>query len=108
MRIPFLLIPVLFLFLSCNSLEFSPEQTSDRDSPRDLNAAGLSKLQKNSFKDDTIRFVITGDTQRSYNEVTTLVKKINQINGLDFVAMAGDLSEFGVLQEMEWLARELD
>jgi Icc protein len=64
-------------------------------------------MQKNIPKDDTIRIVITGDTQRSYNEVTTLVKKINTLEDLDFVAIAGDLSEFGVLQEMEWLAREL-
>lgn len=108
MKILFPLLAVVCLFAGCNSFEFSPEQTFDRDSPRNLNAAGLSKMQKNTPKDDTIRFVITGDTQRSYNEVTKLVQKINTLESLDFVAIAGDLSEFGVLQEMEWLARELE
>ena len=107
MRIPFLLLSMVCVFASCNSFEFSPEQTFDRDSPTDLNAAGLQKMQNNSPKDDTIRLIITGDTQRSYNEVTTMVKKINSLPDIDFVAIAGDLSEFGVLQEMEWLAKEL-
>ena len=108
MKIPLLFISVLLLSAGCNSLEFSPEQTFDRDSPKDLNAAGLHKMQQNTPKDDTIRVIITGDTQRSYNEVTKLVKKINTMQNLDFVAFAGDLSEFGVLQEMKWLARELE
>jgi len=108
MKILFLLLTVACLSVGCNSFEFSPEQTFDRDSPKNLNAAGLSKMQNSRPKDDTIRFVITGDTQRSYNEVTKLVEKINTLENLDFVAVAGDLSEFGVLQEMEWLAREME
>jgi Icc protein len=108
MRTPLLFIAIVCLSAGCNSFEFSPEQTFDRDSPKNLNAAGLRKMQKNVPKDDTIRVVITGDTQRSYNEVTSLVKKINTLEDLDFVAIAGDLSEFGVLQEMEWLAKELE
>ena len=108
MKILIPLLTVVCLSAGCNSFEFSPEQTFDRDSPKNLNAAGLSKMQNNKPKDDTIRFVVTGDTQRSYNEVTNLVKKVNTIDNLDFVAFAGDLSEFGVLQEMEWLARELE
>jgi Icc protein len=107
MKIPYLLLSVFCLAVGCNSFEFSPEQTFDRDSPRNLNAAGLSRMQLNTPKDDTIRLIITGDTQRSYNEVAKMVKKINTFNNLDFVAIAGDLSEFGVLQEMEWLTMEL-
>jgi Icc protein len=108
MRVPFLILIVFFCITGCNSFEFSPEQTFDSNSPTNLNAAGLSKMLRNHPKDDTIRFVITGDTQRSYNEVTKLVEKINSFNDLDFVAVAGDLSEFGVLQEMEWVAKQFD
>ena len=100
------LAAMLLFCLGCHSFEFSPEQTFDNNSPTNLNAAGLAKMNSNVPKDDTIRFVVTGDTQRSHDEVEIMIRKINSIANTDFVIIAGDLSEFGVLQEMEWVAKE--
>ncbi|RZK82586.1 MAG: metallophosphoesterase [Pedobacter sp.] len=94
----------LFILSSCNSLEFSPDQTFNKNSPRDLNAQNVARIQSTAAKDDTLRFIVTGDTQRSHDEVKTMISKINSLEAIEFVAIAGDLSEFGVLKEMEWIA----
>lgn len=101
-------LPCLFallLLISCNAFEYSPNQTHDKDAPQNLNNKAIEKLLTNSStKDDTIRFIITGDTQRSHDEVKLMIQKMNTMNDVEFVAIAGDLSEFGVLQEMKWIA----
>lgn len=93
-------------FSSCNSFEYSPNQTFDRNSYRDINAGNLKRLG-DGRNDDTVRFILTGDTQRSRDETVRFTKKINEMPGIDFVVVAGDITEFGVLQEMEWISRSL-
>lgn len=92
--------------LSCNHFEFSPNQTFDRISLQDVNAANLKKLGDGA-NDDTVRFVLTGDTQKSRKETVAFAKVVNNIPGIDFVVLDGDISEFGVLKEMTWISRSL-
>ncbi|MBB2147759.1 metallophosphoesterase family protein [Pedobacter gandavensis] len=91
---------------SCNRFEYSTDQSFDRNSPRDLNATNLKKLGEGK-NDKTVRFILTGDTQRSRDETVSFVKKVNEMTDIDFVLVAGDFTEFGVLKEMEWIARSL-
>lgn len=91
---------------SCNHLEYSPDQVFDRNSFRDINATNLARLGLGS-SDDTVRFVLTGDSQRSRDETVEFCKKVNGMAGIDFIILAGDISEFGVLKEMEWISRAL-
>lgn len=91
---------------SCNHFEYSPNQSFDRNSYQDLNAINPKKLG-NGANDDTVRFVLTGDTQRSRDETVEFYKKVNTMPGIDFVVMAGDITEYGVLKEMEWITRTL-
>lgn len=94
---------VLFLLTGCtDSLEYSPNVTSDRNTPKNLNAVNLDRLRAVPG-DDTVRFVLSGDTQRGYDEAKDFVKLANAIPGLDFVLLAGDISDFGLVQEMEWI-----
>ncbi|WP_374165385.1 metallophosphoesterase [Arcticibacter sp. MXS-1] len=104
MEKPLLLIilALLCLFYSCNGLEYSPNQVFDNNSPRDLNRKNIERLLS-SPGDDTVRFVLTGDSQREYSYSKDLVATINRIPGVDFVLLAGDISDFGLLQEMEWI-----
>ena len=88
---------------ACNKLEYSPNQVFNTDSPTDVNAKSLAKLGK-GIGDDTVRFVFTGDTQRSLNETVEFCEKVNTMEGIDFIVLAGDITEFGVLKEMEWVA----
>ncbi|AOM79805.1 metallophosphoesterase family protein [Pedobacter steynii] len=92
--------------LSCNNFEYSPNQVFDKNSYRDINAGNLKRLGDGKG-DDTVRFVLSGDTQRSRDETVRFTKKVNDMPGIDFVVIAGDITEFGVLQEMEWISRSL-
>ncbi|WP_214226473.1 metallophosphoesterase [Pedobacter sp. B4-66] len=106
MRI-FLLFLLCAALASCNHFEFSPNQSFDRLSLKDVNATNLKKLG-NGENDDTVTFVLTGDTQKSRDETVQFCKAVNAIKGIDFVVLAGDITEFGVLKEMLWISRTLE
>lgn len=101
-----LLLPAL-LFFGCNNVEYSPNQSFDRNSPTDLNAKNLAKLAQNTNPpDDTLRFILTGDTQRSYDQARDLINLSNKYAPkIDFVILNGDVSDFGLYQEMEWVTK---
>lgn len=89
------------LFLSCNSFEYSPDQTFDRNSPSNLNKINIDRLLSLKPTNDTLKFVLSGDTQRAYKELPSFIKKVNSFDNLDFVLVAGDITEFGSFMEME-------
>ncbi|WP_207422296.1 metallophosphoesterase family protein [Desertivirga brevis] len=93
---------LLLTILACGKVEFSPNQKFDSNTPTDLNKKNIAKLYAKQ-NDDTIRFVLTGDTQRAYSASRDMVKAINSIQGVDFVLLNGDISDFGLYQEMEWI-----
>lgn len=94
----------VFLY-GCSELEYSPNQAFDKNSPTDLNSKNLTKLLQTP-SDDTVRFVISGDSQRSLNELEDFVEKVNSMVNVDMVFLAGDISEFGTLQENEWVVKD--
>lgn len=94
---------LLLLFSHCESMEYSPNQKFDDDTPVHINAANIQRLLS-AAPDDTLRFILSGDTQRGYTEAADFVRKANQMRGVDFVLIAGDISDFGLLQEMKWIA----
>ena len=103
-RIACLLLPLTFMILidGCNAFEFSPNQISDRNSPTGLNAKNLQKLFANA-EDDTVTIGLIGDSQRFYKYVDRFVDKANTMPDIDLFLMAGDISQFGMLQEFEWI-----
>ena len=103
-----LFIPIiLLLLLGCGDrFEYSPNQTFDRDSPYHLNQHNLKKLHTQSH-DDTVVIAFIGDSQRFYDEVKQFVQKVNASDEYDFILIAGDISDFGLLQELEWVNDKL-
>ncbi len=96
------LLMIAGLFQSCVKFEYSPNQAFSGDSKRDINEKNILRLQQ-SHGDDTVRFVLTGDSQRAYKSAEDLVEAVNKLKGIDFVLLAGDISDFGLSQEMEWV-----
>jgi len=90
--------------MGCDSFEFSPNQAFDRDTPTNLNQKNLEKLTHAPI-DDTVTIAFVGDSQRFYDEVEKFVNKVNSIPEVDFVFLAGDISDFGLLKEYEWIQR---
>lgn len=93
-------LPLLVLLLGCGGLEYSPNQVFSGDSPRNINRNSINRLNEESG-DARIRFVLTGDSQRAYKDSKDLVDAINKLPEIDFVVLDGDISDFGLYQEME-------
>jgi 3',5'-cyclic AMP phosphodiesterase CpdA len=100
---------VLVAVLSgCGWLEFSPNQTYVPATERHLTTQNLARLASRSkAATDTLRFVFVGDCQRFYDEADDFVASVNQQRDLDFVVIAGDISDFGLVREMRWINRRL-
>jgi len=88
--------------MACGGFEYSPNQYFSGDNPRDINQRNIKRLN-DALGDERIRFVLTGDSQRAYKDSEDLVKAINKLPEIDFVILAGDISDFGLYQEMEWV-----
>jgi 3',5'-cyclic-AMP phosphodiesterase len=103
MKINLLLAFITVLSISsCRKLEYSPNQKFDKNTPTNINAANLKRIMATPG-DDTIRFVLSGDSQRAYDDLSTFTDKVNATQGIDFVILNGDISDFGLLQEFKWI-----
>lgn len=97
--------PILFavLTLACTAcFEYNPNQIILEDDEKDLTAKNIALIQEKPAP-ETIRFALMGDTQRFYDETEDFVKSINQYDHIDFVIHAGDISDFGLAQEFQWI-----
>jgi 3',5'-cyclic AMP phosphodiesterase CpdA len=100
----------IFGFISgCDKFEYSPYQTHKNGSPEGLNQINIKKLSgAESSSDDTVTILFTGDSQRFYNSLDALVQKSNSLPEVDFLILAGDISDFGLLQEFTWVYKRLE
>lgn len=85
------------LMTGCNWFEYSPMAA---DVPLEhYNQQALARLAPPAT--DTTRFVLTGDTQRFFDEAEDFVKSVNQQRGVQFVVHAGDITDFGIAWEYQ-------
>jgi 3',5'-cyclic AMP phosphodiesterase CpdA len=89
----------------CEMFEFSPNDVRAPAADRNLTAKNLERLlaQPKPTGGDTLRFVFTGDSQRFHDEIGPLVKSVNQQRGISALVVAGDISDFGLRREMQWV-----
>ena len=103
-------IPVFALLglAGCNLIEFSPNDHRVPEEFTDLTRKNLAKLQARPLAaGDTLRFVFTGDSQQFYDEADGLVASVNQLSGISFLLVAGDISDFGLARELRWVDEKL-
>jgi 3',5'-cyclic AMP phosphodiesterase CpdA len=92
----------------CGWLEFSPNQTYVPAADRHLTTQNLARLMSQpKAASDTLRFVFVGDCQRFYDEAEDFVTSVNRQRNIDFVVIAGDISDFGLVREMRWMHHRL-
>lgn len=102
-------ILLLFLAAACQKFEYSPYQVKDRQSSDSLNVKNLRRLLASEpLADDTVTILFSGDCQRFYDELDPLVDKVNSMPNIDFLVMDGDISDFGLLKEFEWIYERLN
>ncbi|MBK5286571.1 MAG: metallophosphoesterase [Bacteroidia bacterium] len=103
------IVLVLMLFTTCNKFENNPFQIDSRERPSDLNAKNISQLlSAEAAADDTVTILFTGDSQRFYDRLDDLVQKANQFSNIDFLLLDGDISNYGLLQELLWVYERLE
>ena len=77
----------LCIFLSaCDLIDYHPYDGRLTISERDINDHNIPLIEAATKDKDTIRFVLMGDTQRSYDETEDFVKHINtKKDSIDFI-----------------------
>ncbi|GAA4359158.1 metallophosphoesterase [Hymenobacter saemangeumensis] len=93
---------------SCDLLEFSPNDHRVPEEFTKLTEKNLARLLAQPLPEgDTLRFVFTGDSQQFYDEAEAMVSSVNQQPGIQFMLVAGDISDFGLAREMRWVDEKL-
>ena len=103
----FPLLAVSLGLLSCQGLfQYSPNEVRLEESEKNLNQRNLEQLAARPAK-DSFRFIVIGDSQRFYDQLDDFVNTVNRMQGISFVLLNGDISDFGLAREFEWVNRGL-
>jgi Icc-related predicted phosphoesterase len=103
----FLYLVSILSLLSCKDVfQYNPNEVRLDESQRNLNAKNIQKINALSPV-DTVKFILIGDSQRFYDELDDFVAVANKLKGVAFVLLAGDISDFGLNREYEWIHRSL-
>lgn len=103
------MVAVLLVLVGCGKFEYSPYAFSVPEMPEKMNLVNMERLKaREALDDDTLTIVFTGDPQRFYEEQEAIVEKANSIPGVDMFIMAGDIADFGLLQEFMWVHERME
>jgi Icc protein len=97
-RLYYLLL--LLMLSSCKRFVFHPNEI--RPHEKALNSRNIEKIMKLESK-PVFNFILLGDTQRFYDEVEDFVDHANSLHNISFVLVAGDLVDFGLNREFNWI-----
>lgn len=91
---------------ACNKFEYYPYDTRTNGTTH-INQTNIALIEQRCAEQDTLRFAVISDTQRWYDETAAEVRSINADTSIQFVIHLGDLTDFGLTKEFEWMRREL-
>lgn len=89
----------------CELIEYHPYEV--RINYRNINAENIERIETACAGKEKIRFVWMGDTQRWYDETEDFVRHVNARTDIDFVMHGGDISDFGLQREFEWIHEDM-
>lgn len=92
---------MVILSSSCEMMDTHPYSVHITGT-RNVNALNIRVIEERCANKDTIRFVLTGDTQAWYDETYDMVRSINALGNIDFVLNGGDISDYGMTEEFIW------
>lgn len=96
----------LFIVASCEMMDYHPYDT-DIKGEKNINAKNIERIEQATAGKDSIRFAVISDTQRFLDKTRKIVKHINAQPDIDFVLHCGDLTDFAITEEFEWMHKEL-
>jgi len=94
----------LALAACSDPIQFSPFDAKVLTSETALTEKNLKKLALNHNSSDFMpfRFIVTADTHSFYDDLKDAVAHMNLQNQIDFVAVAGDLTDSSLIKEFRW------
>ncbi len=96
-----------FVAAGCDAIDYHPYDTR-MDGETDINAKNIQRIEAECRGREELCFAVISDTQRWYDETKAAVRSINAREEIDFVLHLGDLTDFGITKEFEWMRRELE
>lgn len=96
-------VAICTLLMSCDLIEYHPYDVSLSRKYSDLNQKSIDRILSKKPDNDTVRFILMGDTQRSYDETVDFVKAVNRRDNIDFIIHGGDITDFGMTKEYIWI-----
>lgn len=85
---------------ACDKFEYSPYEVRLDDDEQNINQNNIARIEALDLTPtDTLRFILTSDTQGFYKANEALVRHINGRNDIAFVLISGDLTDFGLKKE---------
>lgn len=96
------LFSFLVLLTACDLIDYHPYD-GRIDAPSEVNKTNIARIKSICQDKDTVRFVMMGDSQRSYDDTQDFVGEINRRSDIDFVIHGGDMADFGMTKEFEWM-----
>jgi len=94
-------------FASCKkTFEYSPHEVRLGENEKNINAKNIAKISSQPVP-DSLKFIVIGDPQRAYDELDDFVDGVNQRRGISFVVVDGDLTDFGLNSEFQWINKIL-
>ena len=104
----------LGLLAACSLFEFSPYEVPARgENPAgeapSRTAAHVGRLEALAKRAGTpFRFAVLADSHSDYDDLADAVASLNADSTLDFVILAGDFTQYGLLKEYEWFRVIMD
>ena len=96
------LIFVMAFLGACDMIEYHPYDVRIHGET-DMNRKNIPRIEAACAGKESVRFALMGDTQRFYDETEDFVAHLNGRNDVDFVIHGGDVSDFGLTKEFEWV-----
>lgn len=93
------------MFASCERFMFHPNEV--RPNRTSLNQHNIERIAKIKAE-PSFKFILTGDTQRFYEQLDAFVAHVNTLDDISFVLLNGDLVEFGLNNEYNWVVAQLE
>ncbi|MCG2615830.1 metallophosphoesterase [Terrimonas sp. NA20] len=98
-----ILLLVVLCVAGCK-MQYHPSEV--RPDHTNLNVTNIDRLKKDVVG-DTFSFILVGDTQRFYEQLDDFVSHVNGLPDIRFVLLNGDLVDFGLNKEYNWIAQRL-
>ncbi|MDB5050461.1 MAG: hypothetical protein JWO30_3532 [Fibrobacteres bacterium] len=98
----------LICILSCRLFEYSPYEIPTRDRGDGWIAGQLARIAGTDGRERMFSFAVISDIHDAYDELEGAVSSINADTSIRFTFVTGDLTQYGLNKEFEWVDQRLE